>query len=54
MEKEKKEKVIVFRISEDLFNRLEKYCKRFRIKKSKVITTLLNQFLILKIGRAHV
>lgn len=42
---ESKNKVIVVRVSEDLLSRLEKYCKRFRIKKSKVITTLLNQFL---------
>ena len=43
-----KEKVICFRISEELFNSLEKYCKHYGLKKSKVITQLLKKFLLIK------
>lgn len=44
-EKITKEKIISIRIDSDIYIKLEKYCKRFRIKKSKVVNNLLFQFL---------
>lgn len=38
-------KIFSVRIPSYIFEKLEKYCKRFRLTKSKVINKLLFQFL---------
>lgn len=43
--KEQKTKVICVRLSERDYNELVKYCKRYRLKKSKLIQKLIFQFL---------
>ncbi|MFC1729199.1 hypothetical protein ACFL6I_02585 [candidate division KSB1 bacterium] len=41
----KQDKSILIRISSELLNRLEKYCKEYGGKKSTVIKTALERFL---------